>query len=44
MDELVDAMQTPESKLGAQKLFSASSQELGHAAVAGARRDKKRGG
>jgi antitoxin Phd len=38
-DELVAGMQTPKSAMGVDALFSATSEELGRAAVAAAKRD-----
>jgi hypothetical protein len=40
-DELVTQMQTRESKEGAARLFRASSEELGRAALAAARKKRR---
>ncbi len=40
-DEMLDRMQTPESRAAVDRTFEASPQELGTAAVAGAARSRK---
>jgi len=40
-DEMLDRMQTPESRAAVDRTFEASPQELGRAAVAGAARSRK---
>ncbi len=40
-DEMLDRMQTPESRAAVDRTFEASPQELGRAAVAGAARNRR---
>ncbi len=40
-DEMLDRMQTPESRAAVDRIFEASPQELGRAAVAGAARSRQ---